>query len=256
MEKRNTAYTVHQVATLAGVSVRTLHHYDQIKLLRPSSRTAAGYRLYGETDLLRLQQILFFRELDFPLGEIQRILDDPGCDQVKALESHRRMLHERADRLALLLSTVDKTIQKLTEDTMTLTDADLYEGFSQEQIERYKREVKERYDPKLVAESDRRVRKMSKTQWQAVGEDGKAVTRRMAEFMDRDPGDPEVQETIARHHAWIENFYPASAEVYSGLGQLYVEHPEFRAYYEAYAPNLADFMQAAMNYYAEHTLGG
>ena len=256
MEKRNTAYTVHQVATLAGVSVRTLHHYDQIKLLRPSSRTAAGYRLYGETDLLRLQQILFFRELDFPLGEIQRILDDPGFDQVKALESHRRMLHERAERLALLLSTVDKTIQKLTEDTMTLTDADLYEGFSQEQIERYKREVKERYDPKLVAESDRRVRKMSKTQWQAVGEDGKAVTRRMAEFMDRDPGDPEVQETIARHHAWIENFYPASAEVYSGLGQLYVEHPEFRAYYEAYAPNLADFMQAAMNYYAEHTLGG
>ena len=69
-------------------------------------------------------------------------------------------------------------------------------------------------------------------------------------------GHPEVQETITRHHAWIENFYPASAEVYSGLGQLYVEHPEFRAYYEAYAPNLADFMQAAMNYYAEHTLGG
>ena len=256
MEKRNTAYTVHQLATLAGVSVRTLHHYDQIKLLRPSSRTAAGYRLYCEADLLRLQQILFFRELDFPLGDIRRILDDPGFDQVKALEGHRRMLHERAERLALLLSTVDKTIHKLTEDTMTLTDAELYEGFSQEQIERYKREVKEQYDPKLVAESDRRIRKMSKAQWQAVGEDGKAVTRRMAELMDRDPGDPEVQETIARHHAWIENFYPASAEVYSGLGQLYVEHPEFRAYYEAYAPNLADFMQAAMNYYAEHTLGG
>lgn len=256
MEKRNTAYTVNQMATLAGVSVRTLHHYDQIKLLRPSSRTAAGYRLYGEADLLRLQQILFFRELDFPLGDIQRILDDPGFDQVKALESHRRMLHERAERLTLLLSTVDKTIQKLTEDTMTLTDADLYEGFSQEQIERYKREVKERYDPKLVAESDRRVRKMSKAQWQAVGAEGQDVTRRMAELMDRNPSDPEVQETITRHHAWIENFYPASAEVYSGLGQLYVEHPEFRAYYEAYAPNLADFMQAAMNYYAEHTLGG
>ena len=78
----------------------------------------------------------------------------------------------------------------------------------------------------------------------------------MAELMDRDPGDSEVQETIAQHHAWIENFYPASAEVYSGLGQLYVEHPEFRAYYEAYAPDLADFMQAAMNYYAEYTLGG
>ncbi len=188
MEKRNTAYTVHHVATMAGVSVRTLHHYDQIKLLRPSSRTAAGYRLYGEDDLLRLQQILFFRELDFPLGDIQRILDDPGFDPIQALESHRRMLHERAERLALLLSTVDKTIQKLTEDTMTLTDAELYEGFSQEQIERYKREVKEQYDPKLVAESERRVRKMSKAQWQAVGEDGKAVTRRMAELDGSRPG--------------------------------------------------------------------
>jgi len=256
MEKHSTAYTVHRVATLAGVSVRTLHHYDQIKLLRPSSRTAAGYRLYGEDDLLRLQQILFFRELDFPLGDIQRILDDPGFDQVKALESHRRMLHERAERLAVLMRTIDKTIESLKEDMMTLTDAELYEGFSQEQIESYKREVQERYDPALVAESNRRVSKMSKAQWQAIGAEGQQTTLRMAELMDRDPRDPEVQQTIARHHAWIENFYPCSAEVYRGLGQLYTSDDRFRAYYEAYAPNLADFMQAAMNYYAEHTLGG
>ncbi len=133
-----------------------------------------------------------------------------------------------------------------------LTDAELYEGFSQEQIERYKREAREQYDPKLVEESERRARSMSKTQWQAVGEEGKDVTRRMAELMNRDPGDPEVQATIARHHAWIETFYPCSADVYRGLGQLYVEHPEFRAFYEAYAPNLADFMQAAMNTFADH----
>ena len=139
---------------------------------------------------------------------------------------------------------------------MTLTDAELYEGFSQEQIESYKREVQERYDPALVAESNRRVSKMSKAQWQAIGAEGQQTTLRMAELMDRDPRDPEVQQTIARHHAWVENFYPCSAEVYRGLGQLYTSDDRFRAHYEDFGPNLADFMQAAMNYYADHTLGG
>lgn len=254
MQKHTQAYTVQQLADLAGVSVRTLHHYDAIELLKPSSRTAAGYRVYGEDDLLRLQQILFFKELDFPLDEIKRVLDRPGFDRVTALESHRRMLQERAARLAVLMRTIDKTIQSLKEDTMPLTDAELYEGFSPEQIESYKREVQERYDPMLVAESNRRVSKMSKAQWKAVGAQGEAVTRRMAELMGRDPGDPEVQQTIAGHHAWIENFYPCSAEVYRGLGELYTSDDRFRAFYEAYAPNLADFMQAAMNFYSDHTL--
>src|SRR5512136_2331510 len=106
MSKRRT-YTVQQLARLAGVSVRTLHHYDHIGLLAPSARTAAGYRLYGAADLLRLQQILFFKELDLPLDEIQDILDDPDFDQIEALESHKRLLRERADRLARLLMTID-----------------------------------------------------------------------------------------------------------------------------------------------------
>jgi DNA-binding transcriptional MerR regulator len=247
-------YTVKQVARMAGVSVRTLHHYDQIGLLRPSSRTAAGYRLYGESDLLRLQQVLFFRELDFPLEEIRRILDHPAFDQVKALEDHRRMLQERARRLARLMTTIDRTIRRLQEENEMLTDAELYEGFSEEQIERYRRETQERYDPKLVEESHRRVSKMSKAQWKAIREEGDAVTRRMAELMEHAPGDEEVQQTIARHHAWIEQFYPASAEVYRGLGQLYVEHPEFRAFYDGYRTGLAAFMQAAMDCYCYQTL--
>jgi DNA-binding transcriptional MerR regulator len=256
MKTRPAAYTVQQLATLAGVSVRTLHHYDQIGLLRPSSRTEAGYRLYEENDLLRLQQILFFKELDFPLQDIRRILDQPGFDQIESLEGHRRMLQERMERLAILMTTIDKTIQRLEDSRPMLTDAELYEGFSQEQIEQYKQEVQEKYDPELVGESNRRVRKMSKAQWQAVGDEGKAVTSRMAELMDHDPSDPEVQATIARHHAWIENFYPCSAEVYRGLGQLYTSDDRFRVYYEGFGPNLADFMQAAMAIYADDTLDG
>lgn len=248
------AYTVSQVAKMAGVSVRALHHYDQIGLLKPSARTGAGYRLYGEPELLRLQQILFFKELDMPLGEVRQILDDPGFDQMAALEHHRQLLHRRMERLKRLLKTIDRTIDKLTEDDMTLTDEELYEGFTTEQIERYKREAREMYGPAQVEESEQRVKKMSRAEWKAVGAEGEAVTTALAALADREPGDAEVQALIARHHAWIENFYPCSAEIYRGLAQGYVEHPEFRAFYEKYRPGLADFMSAAMNHYADQVL--
>ena len=248
------AYTVSQLANMAGVSVRTLHHYDQIGLLQPATRTAAGYRLYGEPELLRLQQILFFKELDMPLDEVRQILDDPGFDQVTALGQHRQALQLRMQRLARLLTTIDRTIDKLTEYDMAVTDEELYEGFTEEQIERYEREVREMYDPALVQESQRRLKKMSSAQWQAVKAEGETVTTGIAALADREPGDPEVQALIARHHAWIENFYPCSAEVYRGLGQGYVEHPEFRAFYEKVRPGLADFMQSAMNHYAGEVL--
>jgi hypothetical protein len=112
------------------------------------------------------------------------------------------------------------------------------------------------YDPALVQESQRRLKKMSRAQWQAVKAEGEAVTTGLAALIDWEPGDPEVQALIARHHAWIENFYPCSAEVYRGLGQGYVEHPEFRAFYEKVRPGLAEFMGDAMNHYADQVLEG
>jgi len=253
MSKRHT-YTVQQLARLAGVSVRTLHHYDHVGLLKPSTRTAAGYRQYGEADLLRLQQILFFKELDFPLTDIQAILDQPGFDQVQALHDHKRLLQQEADRLGQLLNTIEKTISRLTEGSMTMTDEELYEGFTPDQIERYTREVNERYDPKIVAESNRRVRNMSKAQWQAVKAEGGAVAQQLADLMDKQPSDVAVQAAIARHYAWVDNFWHPTAESYRGLGQGYADHPEFRAFYEKYRPGLADFLCAAMSYYAAHTL--
>jgi len=250
------AYTVGQLAKTAGVSVRTLHHYDHIGLLKPRSRTPAGYRLYEEQDLLRLQQILFFRELDLSLSEIRGILDDPAFDQVQALDDHRRILQARARRLTNLIATIDKTIRRITEDNTKMTDEELYEGFSRQQIERYRREAREMYDPALVQESERRLGRMSKTQWKAVREEGDEITRLLADLADGEPEDPQVQTLIARHHAWLDHFFTASADVYCALGQGYAEHPEFRRFYDRYRLGLADFMAAAMAYYAEHTLSG
>jgi MerR family transcriptional regulator, thiopeptide resistance regulator len=259
METGTGTRTVRQLARLAGISIRTLHFYDQIGLLKPSARSEAGYRLYGEADLLRLQQVLFFRELDFPLADIQAILDRPGFDQVEALRAHRRMLGERAERMARLLHTVDRTIANLTgEDKMPLTDDEIYAGFSareREELKGYEAEAAERWG-EMAAESQRRVRQLSRAQWQAIKDEGAAVTNRMAELMGTPVGAPEVQAAIARQHAWIENFYPCSAEMFRGLGQMYVDDPRFAANYEKVRPGLAVFMRDAMAYYAGHTLAG
>jgi len=249
-------YTVSQVAEMAGITVRTLHHYDAVALLKPTRRSASGYRLYGEADLLRLQQILFFRELDFPLEQIRAIVEDPHFDQVRALESHRQMLNGQIVRLERLLCTIDKTIVRLTEGKMSMKDEELWEGFSQEQIERYKREAREQYGEQVVEESERRVKGMSKEHWQAINARGDAATRAIAELAEqgRKPNDPQVQRHIADHYAWVDNFWHPTAEAYAGLGQLYADHPEFRAYYDKYRANFADFMAAAMKYYSEHSM--
>jgi DNA-binding transcriptional MerR regulator len=248
----STTYTVSKLARMAGVSIRTLHHYDQIGLLHPSSRTPAGYRRYGQQELLRLQQILFFKELDLSLEEIRDILDDPSFDLVTALRQHRTLLQQRTVRLSRLLETVDNTLRSLTEDQMEMTDEELYEGFTKEEIERYKREAREQYDPEVVEAAERRVRKMSKAQWRAVGAEGEAISRDLTKLVGtHSPDDPEVQTIVARHHTWIEHFYPAPARVYTGLASLYTDHPEFRAFYEKYTEGLADFLAAGMKEYAK-----
>ncbi len=137
---------------------------------------------------------------------------------------------------------------------MTLSDEELYAGFTKEQRERYEREVNERYAPEVVKATNQRVRAMSKQQWEAVKAEGDQVTSGLAALADQAPDTPDVQALIARHHAWIENFYLANADVYRGLGQLYTEHEEFRAFYEKYRPGLADFMCAAMVHYADTVL--
>jgi MerR family transcriptional regulator, thiopeptide resistance regulator len=247
-----TEYTVRQLAGLAGVSVRTLHHYDHIGLLSPSSRSAAGYRQYSGDDALRLQQILFFRELGFALGDIQRILDDPGFDRAQALQSHRLLLQERSRRLAQLITTIDRTLAHLKENEMPLTDTEIYEGFSEDEISRIQEETRRRYDPRLVEESERRIRRMSKPEWDALKAEGVNITRDLAGLADRSPGDPRVQALIVRHYAMIGKYYSVTKEIYRGLGQLYVDHDGFRSYYERFRPGLAHFMRDAMAYYCDH----
>jgi len=205
---------------------------------------------------MRLQQILLFKEFELPLAEIQSILDRPGFDPLQTLRAHRQVLADRMEHSARLLQTVDRTIQQLTEDNMTLTDEEIFDGMTPEQVERYGKEARQRWGEETVSASEQKVRKLSKQQWAAVRAESEQVTQLMAGYVGRAPDDPEVQQAILRHHAWIENFYPVPAEVYRGLANLYVEHPEFRAHYEQYRPGLAEFMKASMEVYCDRILTG
>lgn len=246
-------HTVKQLAELSGVTVRTLHHYDEIGLLKPSHRTEAGYRLYEAKDLLRLQQILIYREMDFSLDDIKSMLDDPKFDLKEALHDQKRFLLQQHERYKELIQTIDKTLKRLEEDDQLVTDADLYGGFTPEQAERYDREAKEKYGD-MYEISQQRVRQMTKGQWKAIGAEGEDITKSLAKFVGTDPAGVEVQALIKRHHAWIEHFYPCSQQMYIGLSNLYIENPEFTAHYERFAPGLALFMSAAMKVYAERVL--
>lgn len=247
-------YTIGALAKLAGVSVRTLHYYDELGLLRPSSRTKAGYRQYDQQDLIRLQQIMFYRELDVPLQAIEDILDAESFHPIKALQRHRVGLVARCERLLNLIETVDRTITQMEEGGMGIKDEELFSAFSAEEAERYRRQARETWGEQRVETAEYKLKQLSKQEWEKIQQEGEYVAEQLAMLLDRPVDDPEVQRYVARHHAWIENFYPAPAEVYRGLGQMYVEHPEFRAYYDQYAEGLADFLQEAMAFYASEQL--
>lgn len=245
------AHTIKAVAGMAGVTVRTLHHYDEIGLLRPAAVSAAGYRLYSDADLERLQHILFFRELGFSLDDIRAITSSPNFDPREALRSHRKLLVEKQKRIKRLVRSLDRTLDALERGTL-MEKNEMFEGFDDTTMEQYREEASQRWGKETVDASYRRWNRLTKEQQQEMIAQGKVWVRQLATLMDRDPGDLAVQAMIADHHRSInENFYDCSLEVYRGLGNLYVDDSRFTAYYDDVQPGLAAFMRSAMHVYVD-----
>ena len=247
-------YTVQELASLAGVSVRTLHHYDSIGLLAPSSRSEAGYRLYGESELYRLQQILFYREVDMPLKHIRSVLDDPSFDLVQALENHKKVLKEKSLRLQGLVRTIDKTLSRIKGEDEMVTDKELYCEFSKETLAEYQDYMAKKFDPEIMKEAEESVKKMSKKEWEETNLEGQQIAIEMTQFLKLSPNATEVQDLVERHHAWVEKFYSADAKTYTGLADLYLEHPDFKSYYEKFSEGLTEFLAQAMRVYSDEKL--
>lgn len=249
------ALTVKEVSTLSGVSVRTLHFYDELGLLKPAFVGDNGYRYYNQDQLLRLQQILFFRELGFPLADVQKMMADPAFDQLTALESHKALLAKKVERLETLMNTIDRTITHLKGQTPMAND-DIYLGFDAARQAEYEEEIRRNYGATLVDESKRRTQGWNKEDYQRIQAQMAERCEVLAGMLARKlgPDDPAVQAEVKRHHAWIENFYTPTREVYIGLGRMYCDDPRFRKMYDQHHPELAPFFAEAMRIYAEREL--
>jgi len=243
-------YTVRAVAELAGVSVRTLHHYDHIGLLHPAETTPAGYRVYSRQDLERLQQILFYRELGLGLREIGEILASPGFDRREAMAGHRRFLVERRDRLDRMVSLVDETLAAW-ERGCEMDEERMFDGLDQRQLDEWRREATERWGKARVDESYRRYDQMSAHEKQAMLAEGGAIELDAAALMGQGAGGAAVQAVMERWFRYIGRFYEVTSDIFRGLGDMYVEDERFRAHYEEIKPGLAEFMRAAMHVYAD-----
>jgi len=236
--------TVGQVAELVGVSVRTLHHYDEIGLVRPSARSSAGYRSYSDADLSRLHQVLLYRELGFPLEEIATLLDDPSVDALAHLRRQRALLDERIDRLHRMVAAVEQMMEARTMG-IQLTPEEQAEIFGDNWLgEEYAAEAEQRWgDTDAWKQAQTRQASWSKDDWRRMQAETEALEAAFADAMSEGvPADSDRARALAeRHRAGIEGHYDCTYEMHRNLAQLYVSDERFRQHYEDRAPGLAQY---------------
>jgi DNA-binding transcriptional MerR regulator len=245
-------HTVKQLSDLAEVSVRTLHYYDEIGLLNPTKVGANGYRYYDDAALLRLQQILFYREIGLELMQIKEILDSPNFDLLAALRSHRGVLQEKINRLEKLVSTVDGTIMHLVGE-VDMSKKRLFEGFSEEKQKQYEREARLQYGPEIVNASIKRWNSYTPAQQEAVRQEGGQIYSDLADALEA--GQPaqsvEVQAILQRWHQHMRYFYEPTLDILRGLGEAYNTHPDFIAFFQNLHPKLPTYLKEAITQYVD-----
>lgn len=239
-------YQVKEVARITRVTVRTLHHYDEIGLLVPSQRTEAGYRLYDDEDLRRLQQILIGRELGMSLEMVRRMLDEPGFDRRVALLEQREQLRERGERIEAMLASVDAALRSM-EGVDTVDMKELFDGFDPAEHEE---EARTRWGgTDAYKESMRRTKSYKKEDWLRLKAEAKVLMDRLAEVFRAGAasGSAEAMDIAEEHRLHIDRwFYPLSRQAHVGLAGMYVADPRFKATYEKVAPGLAEYYAAAI----------
>jgi len=241
-------YQVKDVARLTGVSVRTLHHYDAIELLVPSGRTAAGYRLYTDADLLRLQQILIGRELGLPLEEIRQSLDDVGFDRKAALLDQRQRLCDRARQAEAMIRAIDTTLAALDGGVTTgeMTMADVFDGFDPS---RYEDEARQRWGGTAFDEAEQRTKRYTPDDWKALKAEQEAVYGAAFAALKggQSPSSTEAMDIAERHRLSIDRwFYPCSRAMHQGLASMYESDDRFRQSIDKYGEGLTTFLAEAI----------
>lgn len=243
------SYSVGQVAAFAGVTVRTLHHYDEIGLLLPGERNHAGHRRYGDDDLDRLQQILFYRELGFPLEDVAALLDDPRADPQEHLRRQHDLLTERIGKLRKMAAAVEHAMEARRMN-VRLTPEEKFEVFGDFDPDEHTAEVEERWGhTDAYKESQRRTAAYTKGDWKRLTTEFDAIHHKMADLLAQGvPTDSEAAMDVAEEHRRFIGgaYYDCSHEMHNCLGEMYVADERFTATYEAIRPGLAVYMRDAM----------
>lgn len=237
--------TVGQVAEACGISVRTLHHWDEIGLAQPSGRTHADYRLYNAQDIARIQRVLVYRELEIPLAEISRLLEEPATNAAEHLRRQRALLHTRISRLQEIVSAVDMMLEEdpMSNDRTAKAQAEVFG-------KQWEAEAQERWgDTEAWRQSQERGAKLSAEDWERVKEEGDSLNQDLgAAFRDGiEPGSPEANALAERHRAGIAEFYDCTHSMQVCLGRMYVQDPRFTEYYEKIAPGLTQWLTAVID---------
>lgn len=243
-------YTIKQIADIAGVSTRTIRYYDEIGLLQPANTGNNGYRHYDKSSLLHLQQILFFRELDFPLKEIQLIITRPGFGLLDALTNHRMSLNNRQKRLEKLIKTIDQTISAIKGETQ-MNAKGYFAGFDETQ---YEEEVKQRWgDTPMYAESQKKWSSYSAEQKEAIKAEGGRLTKRMTGSDVNTPtDDADVQTAVGEYFAYLNKyFYTCDLDFLRNLADMWVADARFAANYESVREGGAAFVREAVHLYCD-----
>ncbi len=244
------AYSIKEIADLAGVTTRTIRYYDEIGLLDPALLGGNGYRYYDHDSLLRLQQILFFRELEVPLREIQLIMGRPDFDLLSALENHRTALQTKARRLETLIDTLDQTVASVKGEG-TMSDKEIFKGFDESQ---YEDEARERWgDSPRYAESQAKWSSYSEEQKEAIKVEGGRLTVRMvSKDSNASPDDPDVQAAIGEYHTYLNKyFYTCDIGFLRGLADNWVQDPRFAVNYEKIREGGVAFVREAVHIFCD-----
>lgn len=239
---------IQEVAKECGISVRTLHYYDEIGLLMPDEITEAGYRVYHEAALKRLQRILFYRELDFPLGKIKQLLES-GADEDRQMRGQLELLKLKRTRLNSIIRLLEQQLKG--ESNMSIKEFNMDEIKAHE--EKYRVEVEEKYgDSKAYKESQKRASKYGAKEWQKIQEESDAIYRGLAQRMDQPADSEAVRQLIGDWQDLITRyFYPCSNEMLAGLGEMYQADERFRKNIDQYGEGLTDFISQAIKIYTE-----
>lgn len=243
-------YTIKELADLAGVTTRTLRYYDQLGILTPAEIGENGYRNYDHENLLDLQQILFFRELEVPLKDIHYMLNHPDFHLQAALENHKTDLKNKLNRIQKLLGTVEKTINSLGGNH-SMSEKEYFDGFDET---KYEDEVKERWGgTQQYKESQQKWSSYSEDQKVEIKQEGGRITLRMVtEDPDASPDDPEVQEAIGDYYDYLNQyFYSCEVEFLRGLADMWVADPRFAINYERIRKGGAAFVKDAVHIYCD-----